>query len=44
MTAPPFYDRPVPMRPSSFIRMAGNLLKRLLLDVDDEFADDGEEA
>jgi hypothetical protein len=32
------------MRPSSFIRMAGILLKRLLLDVDDEFPDEGEEA
>jgi hypothetical protein len=31
------------MRPSSFIRIAGILLKRLLLVVD-EFADEGDEA
>jgi hypothetical protein len=39
-----FYERPVPMRPSSFIRIAGILLKRLLfalLFVDDDFAEDG---
>jgi hypothetical protein len=38
------YERPVPIRPSSFIRIAGILLKRLLLVVVDEFADEGDEA
>ena len=38
------YDRPVPIRPSSFIRIAGILLKRLLLVVVDEFAEEGDEA
>jgi len=32
------------MRPISFIRMAGIMLKRLLLVVLDDFADEGDEA
>jgi hypothetical protein len=38
------YDRPVPIRPSSFIRMAGILLKRLLFEllfVVEDFAEEG---
>jgi len=39
------YDRPVPIRLSSFIRIVeGILLKRLLLEVVDEFAEEGAEA